>query len=313
MNKTVVVFGGSGFLGKYIVCKLAKEGYIIKVACRNPMECQSLKVLGYVGQVTPIRLNILNADSVNQIVKESDMVVNCVGILYPAGKGQKFDAVHHQGAENIAKAVKKYKNEKFIHISAIGADKNSPADYARTKGLGEEAVKKLVPSAIILRPSVVFGPEDQFFNFFAAMARLTCTLPLIGGGETKFQPVYVNDIAETVKLLLETDKFDGGIFELGGPAQYSFKELLELMLKVIERKAFFIPIPVWAAKIEAFFLEKLPNPILTRDQIKLLEKDNVVSGQHHGFEDIGMTPQSVELILPSYMFRFRKAGKKSVE
>lgn len=311
MNQIVTIFGGSGFLGRYMVRKLAKQGYVIKIACRNPGEADFLKVCGHVGQITPIRVNICNAESVMKTVEGSDIVINCVGILYPSGK-QKFDTVHHIGAENIAKAVKKCGVQKFIHLSAIGANEKSEAVYAQTKAKGEKVILKHAPHAVILRPSVVFGPEDNFFNMFAGLVKITKMIPLIGGGQTKFQPVYVDDIAEATMKIIEKN-IQGEIFELGGPSIYSFRTLMEILLQVTERKAFFVPMPYWFATIEATFLQLLPNPLLTVDQVKLLKYDNVVDQKGKTFEDLEIQPHAIELIMPTYLKRFRKTGQYCAE
>ena len=308
MQKTVTIFGGSGFLGRYIVGQLAKEGYLIRVACRNAAQAQYLKTSGYVGQVTLVNMNVNNPSSVDRIVEGADIVINAVGILYPEGRGQNFDAIHHLAPEVIARAVAKHKVTKYIHISSIGADSHSPSLYAKTKGLGEEKVKEIVPQAIILRPSIVFGPEDGFFNKFASMASMFRMVPLIGGGKTMFQPVYVCDIAHLISHILRRGEYDSAIFELGGPTQYSFRELMDLMLEVIGHQAIRISLPFWLAGLEALFLERLPKPLLTRDQLKLLKLDNIVNDDLDGFKHMHMKPTALEVILPIYLNRFRSSS-----
>ncbi|BBK45010.1 3-beta-hydroxy-Delta(5)-steroid dehydrogenase [Allostella vacuolata] len=300
------VFGASGFIGRYVVRRLAADGVQVVAAVRHPDAALFLKPMGNVGQVTPVRAPVTDEAAVAAAVAGSDVVVNLVGILYEHGR-QSFDAVHRGGAERIARLAKAAGVRRFVHVSAIGADPASPSDYGRTKGQAEEAVRAAFPEATILRPSIVFGPEDDFFNRFAAMAKLLPALPLIGGGQTKFQPVYVGDVAEAVAHALADPATAGRTYELGGPTVYSFADLMRLMLRQIGRRRCLVPVPFGLARAKAWFLEKLPVPPLTRDQVRMLERDNVV-GDGPGLEELGVQPTSAEVVLPTYLDRYRKGN-----
>ncbi len=310
-NKLVTVFGGSGFLGRHVVRALAKRGYRVRVAVRRPDLAFHLQPLGGVGQIQAVQANLRFRWSVDRAVEGADHVVNLVGILHESG-AQNFDSVQEFGARAIAEAARAAKAG-LTHVSAIGADKQSKSDYARTKGLAEAAVLETVKSAVILRPSIIFGPEDGFFNKFAAMARYSPMLPLIGGGETKFQPVYVGDVAEAIARSVEGQLSGGKVYELGGSEVRTFKELMQETLTVTERKRILLPIPFWAAKIIGSIAGLLPSPLLTRDQVTLLESDNVVSDKAvkdgRTLEGIGITPRTMEAILPTYLWRFRARGQ----
>lgn len=310
-GKLVTVFGGSGFLGRHVVRALAKRGYRVRVAVRRPDLAFHLQPLGGVGQIQAVQANLRFRWSVDRAVEGADHVVNLVGILHESG-AQNFDAVQDFGARAIAEAARAVKAG-MTHVSAIGADRQSKSDYARTKGLAEAAVLETVKNAVILRPSIIFGPEDGFFNKFAAMARYSPALPLIGGGETKFQPVYVGDVAEAVARSVDGLLSGGKVYELGGPETRSFKDLMQEMLQVIERKRILAPIPFWAAKIIGSVAGLLPNPLLTRDQVTLLQSDNVVSEkavkEGRTLEGMGIVPQTMEAVLPSYLWRFRTRGQ----
>ena len=306
----VTVFGGAGFLGRSIVGELARQGAQVRVACRRPDEALRCKPMGDVGQVAPVAANIRDDSSVAAACDGADVVINLVGILYESGR-QTFDAIHRDGAGRIARAAAAAGASQFVHVSAIGADPRAVSGYARSKGEGEQAVKAAFEKAVILRPSILFGPDDDFFNRFAAMARLSPILPLIGGGNTRFQPAYVGDVADAVVAALTTTGAAGRTYELGGPQTYSFKQLLELLLAVIDRKRFLVPVPFWAATAKAAFLELLPVPPLTRDQVRLLRHDNVVTEGVAGFADLGISPTAPEVILPTYLARFCRGGKKS--
>ncbi|MDY0881780.1 complex I NDUFA9 subunit family protein [Dongia soli] len=306
-DPVVTVFGGSGFIGRYVVEKLAKRGWIIRVAVRRPDDALFLKMTGLLGQTAPIAANIRDQRSVEAAVAGADAVVNLVGILFESG-AQRFDKVQAEGPGRIAAAAKAAGVRQMVHISAIGADSSSPAAYGRSKAAGEEAVRGAFPTATILRPSIVFGPEDSFFNRFAAMTRLSPALPLIGGGRTRFQPVYVLDVADAVLAALEQPAAAGQIYELGGPATYSFRELMELMLREINRRRLLIPIPFALASLQGALLQYLPSPPLTLDQVRLLKRDNVVSPGAKGLADLGITPTAVEVILPTYLDKYRPRG-----
>lgn len=313
-TRTVTVFGGSGFIGRYVVRQLAKEDWTIRVAVRDPRRAQFLKPLGHVGQIVPMATRLQDEDSVARAVEGVDAVVNLVGILFESGK-QTFEAVHHQGAKRIAEAAKAAGARQLVQISAIGASSEAASDYARSKAAGEKAVRKAFKDAAVLRPSIVFGPEDNFFNFFAAMARISPFLPLIGGGETRFQPVYVTDVADAVAAALAQPAAKGQTYELGGPRVYSFKELMQLLLKAIGRRRLLLPLPFPVARLQAGVLElvtllPLPmKPLLTRDQVIQLESDNVVGKQAKTLADLGIEPHSVEVILPTYLDRYRPGGR----
>jgi NADH dehydrogenase len=306
--RVITVFGGSGFIGRHLVQRLARRGWIIRVAVRRPDAALFLKPLGDVGQITPVAANLRHAGSVRAAVAGADAVVNLVGILYQGGK-QRFDAVHAEGARTVAEAARAAGATRLIQMSALGADPASPAEYARSKAAGEQAAKAAFPGATIVRPSIVFGPEDGFFNRFAAMARFSPALPLIGGGRTRFQPVYVGDVAEAMACILDDDSTAGRVYELAGPTVYSFKELMELTLATIRRRRLLLPLPFWAATLQATFLELLPVPPLTRDQVALLRRDNVASPGALGLADLGITPTAPELVIPTYLDLYRAGGR----
>jgi uncharacterized protein YbjT (DUF2867 family) len=312
MTGLVTVFGGSGFVGRHVVRALAKQGWRVRVAVRRPDLAGHLQPMGGVGQIMPLQANLRFPDSVMRAVQGADAVVNLVGILYESGR-QSFDKVQAEGPRAIAMAAAKAGVSNVVHLSAIGADAQSPAAYARSKAAGEAAILEHVPSAVIMRPSIVFGPEDNFFNQFATLARYLPALPLIGGGETKFQPVFVGDVAESVALALAGKAKPGAVYELGGPDVRSFRQILEYILAETGRKRPLIPIPFPIAELQGKILGLLPKPLLTRDQVLMLKSDNVVSeaAMHEGrtLMGLGIKPDSVEAIVPSYLYRFRAAGQ----
>lgn len=315
----ITVFGGSGFLGRHVVRALAKRQYRIRVAVRRPDLAGYLQPLGRVGQIHAVQANVRNRPSVAAAVRGSDVVINLVGILFESGR-QRFDAVQSFGAEGVALAAAAH-NARMVHVSAIGADEDSSAAYARAKRRGEELVLAATPEATIFRPSILFGPNDDFFNRFAGIARLSPFLPLVGGGHTRFQPVFVGDVAQAIAKAVDGATRPGAIYELGGPDVYTFRELMEFTLATIERRRLLLPLPFGVAKLQAAIFElvsKLPlrilsKPLLTRDQVELLRYDNVVSdtARRDGLtlEGLGITPQSVAAIAPTYLWRFRKAGQ----
>lgn len=307
-QRKVTIFGGSGFLGRHLVTRLARSGWSILLAERHPSRAHFLQPLGDVGQISAVAVRVQDEDRVARVVEGADAVVNLTGILYETGR-QKFDGVHHTGAANIAKAATAGQVRRFVHVSAIGADPKAEARYARTKGMGEDAVRQAFPQATILRPSIVIGPEDGFFNRFAEMSRLSPFLPLVGGGLTKFQPVYVGDVAQAIEMGLTDDAVAGETYELGGPKVYSFKALLELMLDQIGKRRALLPLPFAVASLQATFLELLPVPPLTRDQVRLLRSDNVVSEGAKSFADLGIAPCAVETIIPTYLDKYRPGGR----
>ncbi|MFW5661372.1 MAG: complex I NDUFA9 subunit family protein [Oceanicaulis sp.] len=319
-DEMITVFGASGFIGRYVVRRLAKAGYRVRAATRRPHLANELRPMGVVGQIQLVQANLRNADSVARAVDGADGVINLVGILAEDGR-QTFESLQSRGAGLVAEAAKAADIEKLVHVSAIGADADSKSGYARSKALGETAVLDAMPGAVILRPSIVFGPEDAFFNKFADMARFAPALPLIGGGKTKFQPVYCDDVAECAVRALELDEARGRTYELGGPGIYTFKEILEFIMQTTGRKRVLVPIPFLAATGMGLIGEitgKLPfvQPFLTRDQVLLLKRDNVAgegSGDVGKIADLGVETESVEAIVPGYLARYRKAGQFAEE
>lgn len=313
--KLVTVFGGSGFVGRHVVRALARRGYRIRVAVRRPDLAGHLQPLGGVGQIAAIQANLRNRDSVNRAVAGSDHVVNCVGILFQSGRNT-FDSVQDFGARAVAEATRAA-GASLTHISAIGADPKAESDYARTKGLAEVAIARVLPDAVIMRPSIIFGPEDGFFNKFAQMARFSPFLPLIGGGETKFQPVYVGDVGEAVARSVDGRLTTGTVYELGGPRVMSFKQCLEEMLGVIQRKRVLVSLPWSLASLIGKVASLIPfiEPPLTSDQVTLLKTDNVVSAEavaeNRTLAGMDIPLTTVEAILPSYLTHYRPQGQYS--
>lgn len=314
-GKLATVFGGSGFVGRHVVWALARKGYRVRAAVRRPDLAGYLQPMGVVGQIFPVQANLRFAESVARAVEGADVVINAVGILAPTG-AQTFDAIHVEGARRVAKAAKDAGVERLVHISAIGADKTSAAKYARTKGLGEEATIAEFSSSVILRPSIVFGPEDEFFNRFAALARISPFLPLIGGGRTKFQPVFVDDVGSAAAAAATGGAKPGTVYELGGPEVASFKDLLKATLAYSDRNRLLLPIPFWMAKLMALLTWPLPNAVrpMTVDQVRLLQFDNVVSeaAKREGrtIEALGVSqPASIDAIVPGYLERFKPRGQ----
>jgi NADH dehydrogenase len=308
-DRLATVFGGSGFLGRYAVRALAQSGFRIRAAVRRPDLAFDLQPLGRVGQIHAVQANLRFPDSVMRAAEDSDVVVNLVGIMNPSG-AQTFDAVQAEGAATVARAAKE-NGARLIHVSAVGANGQSESAYARSKAAGEQAA--LAEKATVFRPSVVFGPEDDFFNRFASLARVMPALPLIGGGDTKFQPVFVGDVAIAILKAAEGKTAVKTVYELGGPEVKSFRELMELVLREIGRKRLLLPIPFGLAKLQVFFLEMLPGKLLTRDQVELLKFDHIVSeeAERDGrtLKGLGIQPTSMEAVLEGYLWRFRKAGQ----
>ncbi len=306
--RRITVLGGAGFIGRYVVKRLAQHGAVVTVASRHASEALFLTTMGDVGQIALVDAGLADEAALAAALTGADAVVCAVGILYERGK-QRFEAVHHQGPARLARLAAAAGARQFVHISAIGADPASPSAYGRSKAAGEQAVKAAFPTATILRPSLVFGPEDDFFNRFAAMARVSPALPLIGGGATRFQPVYVGDVADAVVAALDQAEAGGWTYELGGPKVYTFRELMVLLLAEIGRKRSLVNLPFGLAALEAAVLEWLPKPPLTRDQVRSLQRDNVVAPDALGLADLGLTPTSLELVLPTYLDRFRRHGR----
>ena len=313
MSKLVTIYGGSGFVGRYIARRMAQAGWRVRVAVRRPNEAIFVKPYGVVGQVEPVFCNIRDDASVAQAMMGADAVVNCVGILAPNGKNT-FDSVQAEGADRIARKAADQGISQMVHVSAIGADVHSASEYARTKALGEAAVLKHMPAAVILRPSIVFGPEDQFFNRFASMSRLGPILPVVGA-DTSFQPIFVDDVAKAAERAV-TGQAAPGIYELGGPDVSDFRSLMSVMLGVIRRRRAVVNIPFFFASIMGFAFD-LANTVslgllpaqITRDQVRNLRLDNVVSDGALGLADLGITPVALEAVLPDYLWRFRPSGQ----
>jgi uncharacterized protein YbjT (DUF2867 family) len=308
----VTVFGGSGFLGRNVVRALAKRDYRIRVAVRQPELAGHLQPIGRVGQIHAVQANLRYPASVEAAMRDSQIAINLVGILAEGG-AQSFEAVQAKGAETIAKAASAV-SARMVHVSAIGADENSLSGYGRSKAAGEKAVLAAVPSATILRPSVVFGPEDQFTNRFAALARISPMLPLIGGGVTRMQPVYVGDVATAVADAVDGKAKPGATYELGGPEVLTLREIMQIILTITERNRMLAPLPFGLAKLQALFLQFAPGALkLTPDQVALLRSDNVVSDAAKAagltLEGLGIAADSMEAIAPQYLWRFRAAGQ----
>jgi NADH dehydrogenase len=314
-NKALItIYGGSGFIGRHVVRALAKTGARMRVAVRRPELAGHLQPLGGVGQINPVQANVRYRDSLLAAADGADAVVNLVGILFPSGK-QTFKAVQDEGARHVAEAARAGGAKALVHVSAIGASADSPSVYARSKAEGEAAVRDVFPEAIVLRPSVVFGPGDDFFNRFAALARITPALPLIGGGKTSFEPVFAGDVAKAVLAGLGGKAKAGATYELGGPEVLTLKEVMERVLTYTMRKRLLVPEPFWLAKLQAAFLQWLPKPPLTIDQVRLLETDNVVSeaAKRDGrtLDGLGIEPVAVAAVVPDYLEQFRPRGQFS--
>jgi len=314
MSKLVTIYGGSGFIGRYIARRMAKEGWRVRVAVRRPNEAIFVRPYGVVGQVEPVLCNIRDDASVRAVMQGADAVVNCVGVLNEVGKNG-FDAVQAEGAGRIARIAAELGIGHLVQLSAIGAEAESASAYARSKAAGEAAVQEAFPAAVILRPSVVFGSEDQFFNRFAAMSRFGPILPVVGA-ETKFQPVYVDDVAQAaVKAVL--GEAAPGIYELGGPDVHSFRELMQKMLQVVQRRRLIVNIPFFVARImggvfdllQTVTLGLFTNGLITRDQVRNLARDNVVSPRARGLADLGIAPTPIDAVLPEYLWRYRPSGQ----
>ena len=302
----VTIIGGSGFVGRYIAQAMARMGWRVRVACRRPHEAGFVRTYGVVGQVEPVQCNVRDEDSMRRVIAGADAVVFSVGILFESGKN-RFDAVQAEGPALAARLAAETGASRFVLISAIGADPESPSVYGRTKATGEAGALEPMPEAAILRPSIVFGTEDQFFNRFAGMARFSPVIPIIGGS-TRFQPVWVQDVAEAAAMAV-AGKVGGGIHELGGPNIYTFRELVALTLATIRRKRLILDLPFWIGRIQGRVLGLLPNPPITLDQVRLLARDNVVAEGAEGFAVFGIEPEPPEGIIEGYLVRYRPEGQ----
>lgn len=309
--KLVTVFGGAGFIGRHVVQALTKRGYRVRVACRKPNSTKHLQTLGNVGQIHAVQANLRYRWSIDQAVDGADHVINLVGILAESGR-QSFEAIQNFGARAVAEATRAA-GAKLTQASAIGADPESPSLYARTKAAGESAAFGIVKDAVVIRPSIVFGPEDKFFNRFAEMARFSPFMPLIGGGETRFQPVYVGDVAEAYARTVDGTVGTGRVYELGGPEILTFRQCMEEMLDIIDRKRLLVGVPWSLARLQGRILGALPGQLLTEDQVELLAVDNVVSAdavrERRTLEGLDIPRHSIQAILPEYLWRYRPAGQ----
>lgn len=330
----VTVFGGSGFIGRHLIQRLVRQGAQVRVPTRDTEAANYLKPMGEIGQIAPVPVEFSDPASLARAVAGSDQVVNLIGILSKWGRST-FQSIHVEAAAAIAKAAKEAGAKQMVHVSALGASKESEAEYARSKAAGEEAVQENFPGAVVLRPSAIFGPNDHFFNMFASLARATPVMPVFGcplipkitlfgdsdlpfdldfygDGGTKLQPVYVGEVADAILGVLADDGSAGKTFELGGPKVYSFKAMMEMVLRESGRPRILVPYPFAMAKFAAWFLEFLPKPMLTRDQVTLLKTDNVVSGDLPGFDELGIKPATAESVLPRYLRRFRPTAQRHI-
>ena len=307
-QKIIAIFGAGGFIGKHLMRQLTKLDYRVKVATRNPYLKGYLKPLGNPGQIELFKINIFNPNDVKQILKNSDIAINLVGILYETRK-QKFNQIHSQFPYLLSNLCNELGIKNLVHVSALGVKEKHVSQYMQSKLQGEKNIQDTFKSSVILRPSVVFGPEDKFFNTFASIAQFSPVLPLIGGGKTKFAPIYVGDVAKAIVKALELNNSKPKIYELGGSKNYSFKELMEILLTEIKKKRFLIPVPFGMAKLQSYFLQMMPNPLLTPDQVEMLKYNNIVSGDYPTLKDLGISGTSIQSILPKYIYRFRTGGQ----
>ena len=311
MQNLVTVFGGSGFVGTQTVRHLAKAGWRIRVAVRNPGQAYRMRLMGDVGQIDVVQANLRNAPSLARALEGASAAVNLIGLLYETGR-QGFQSIHVMGAQNVAEAARNAGVARLVQMSALGADANSPSKYARTKAEAEAAVRAIDPNTVVVRPSIIFGPGDGFFNRFAAMAQISPVLPLIGGGHTRFQPVYLADVARALAQAVSDPTLAGQTLELGGPGVFSFRELMQMMLAQTGQRRALLPIPFPVASLMgtvAGWSRIVIAPPLTADQVELLKTDNVVSGAHPGLAELGITPTTLDAILPTYLYSFRRGGQ----
>ena len=307
-NQKIAIFGGGGFIGRHLMRRLTKLDYRIKVATRNPYLKGYLKPLGSPGQIELFKTNIFNLEDVKKVLKNCDFAINLVGILYETRK-QKFNAIHAHFPNLLSKLCNELGVKNLVHISPLGVKEKNSSQYIQSNLQGEKNIKDNFKPTVILRPSVVLGPEDKFSNTFASIAQFSPVLPLVGGGKTKFAPIYVGDVVKTIVKTLELNNSEPKIYELGGPKNYSFKELMEILLTEIKKKRFLIPIPFGLAKFNSYFLQMMPNPLLTPDQVELLKYNNIVSGNYPTLKDLGISGTTIQSILPKYIYRFRTGGQ----
>tara|TARA_B100000586_G_scaffold226705_1_gene174578 strand:+ start:267 stop:1205 length:939 start_codon:yes stop_codon:yes gene_type:complete len=307
-NQQIAIFGAGGFLGRHLIRELTKLDYRIKVATRSPYLKGYLRPLGNAGQVELVKTNIFNPEDIKKVLRNCDYVINLVGILYETRK-QKFSQIHSDFPYLLCNLCNELQIKKLVHVSALGVSEKHSSKYIQSKLNGEKNIKNIFKSSVILRPSLVFGPEDKFFNTFAFYAKISPVIPLIGGGKTKFAPIYCVDVGKAIAKALELKNKETKIYELGGPKNYSFRELMEILLNLIKKKRLFINIPFNIAKFQSYFLQMLPNPVLTVDQVELLKYDNIVSGNHPALKDLGIEGKTIESVLPEYIYRFRTYGQ----
>ena len=307
-NQQIAVFGAGGFLGRHLIRELTKLDYRVKIATRNPFLKGYLRPLGNPGQIELIKTNIFNVEDVKQVLKNCDYAINLVGILYETRK-QKFIQIHSHFPYLLSNLCNEIGIKNLIHVSALGVKEKHSSQYIQSKFQGEKNIQNFFKPSVILRPSLIFGPEDKFFNTFASYARIFPALPLIGGGKTKFAPIYCVDVGKAIVKALELKNTEPKIYELGGPENYSFRELIEILLGEIKKKRFLVNIPFNIAKFQSYFLQMLPNPILTMDQVELLKYDNIISGKHPTLKDLDIQGKTIHSILPEYIYRFRTYGQ----
>jgi len=307
-EKVACIFGASGFIGRHLIRRLTKKDFRIIAATRSPYLHGYLKPLGNPGQIDLEKVNLFDEERLRILVKSSDIVINLVGILYETKK-QKFEDIHAKFPDLLSKLCSELNIKKLVHISALGINEIVSSQYMQSKLKGEKNIINNFNRSVILRPSVIFGPEDKFFNQFASIAEFFPVLPLIGGGLTYFQPIYVGDIAKSIMAVLEKEKINNNIFELGGPQIFTFKELMKILLKEINKKRFLVPIPFLFAKFQAKILQLLPKPLLTTDQVEMLKYDNIVTNKYPTLKDLKINPKTIESVLPNYIWRFRKGGQ----
>ena len=307
-QKIIAIFGAGGFIGKHLMRQLTKLDYRVKVATRNPYLKGYLKPLGNPGQIGFFKTNIFKPGDVKQVLKNSDFVINLVGILHET-RTQKFNQIHAQFPYLLSNLCNEFGIKNLIHISALGIKEKHTSKYMQSKLQGEKNIQETFKPAVILRPSVCFGSGDKFFTTFASIAQFSPILPLIGSGKTKFAPIYVGDVAKAIVKALELNNSESKIYELGGPENYSFKELMEILLKEIKKKRFLIPIPFSTAKFQSYFFQLMKNPPLTSDQVEMLKYNNIVTGEYPTLKDLGISGKTVQSILPKYIYRFRRGGQ----
>ena len=307
-QKIIAIFGAGGFLGKHLVRQLTKLDYRLKIGTSNPYLKGYLKPLGNPGQIELIKTNIFNSDDIKNVLKNCDFVINLVGILFETKK-QKFDHIHSHFPYLLSNLCNEFKIKNLVHVSALGVKENHVSKYMKSKLLGEKNIQENFRNSVILRPSIVFGPEDKFFNTFASMAQISPFLPLVGKGKTKFAPIYCVDVAKAIAKAIELNNSNTKIYELGGPQNYTFKELMKILLDQIKKKRLLVPIPFPIAKLQSYLLQMLPNPLLTPDQVEILKYNNIVTGDHPTLKDLGISGRTLESVLPKYIYRFRAGGQ----